>query len=382
MKKLLFVIVGLVLACFLQVVPCYATDDVLSARICIHMSVVNSADGVEVYLEGTDSARSVSLYRKTENEWAHYCDLVDDKTHVLLDSEPSCEKVQYVVVADFDGQETLRSDVVTNLYVPELEPFFPFATEEDGIVLRWGAVDGADAYFVYRYDNGEDSMPILVGETVETEFVDAESRLEDYRYFYSVRAVVKRDDRIFYSSCRPFRAFYDPIRKDTEEIATDNGISPTRRNACDSEANETTLRAVNWVLAAISDSEAKKVLGPAGWRGKNYSCSSLVSRGFISAGVPLLENSNGKFFYTDALPNVYLKSGFVEVTTDVDLITGEGLIVGDVLVNKKGTHTGMYLGSYEGNDNMLLDARKNHWVTKYNGSSYSWGRAFRYVGEP
>lgn len=363
----------------------------MSARICIPMRVVNSADGVDVYLEGTNNAKSVILYRNVSGSWEQMVELSDDKTHVLLDSKPSCVEVQYVAVVEIEGQEMLRSNLVTNVYVPEVEPFFPYATDADGIILIWQEIEGADAYFVYRYDNGEDSVPVLIGETNATEFVDGESRLEDYRYFYSVRAVVKKDRRIFYSSCRPVRAFYDPIRKDTEENGSvesnegadlDRGLVETRRNETQTETNEVTLRAVDWILAAISDSEAKKVLGPAGWSGKNYSCSSLVSRGFIAAGVPLLENSNGKFFYTDSLSTVYLKSGFVEVTADVDLKTGEGLMVGDVLVNKKASHTGMYLGSYMGDDNMLLDARKSHWVTKYNGAIYSWARAFRYVGEP
>ena len=41
----------------------------MSARICIPMRVVNSADGVDVYLEGTNNAKSVILYRNVSGSW-------------------------------------------------------------------------------------------------------------------------------------------------------------------------------------------------------------------------------------------------------------------------------------------------------------------------
>ena len=145
--------------------------------------------------------------------------------------------------------------------------------------------------------------------------------------------------------------------------------------------DDTISKAVEWILDAVEDPDATKVLGEKGWHGKNYSCSSLVSRGYIAAGVPLLEAANGKHFYTDSVAKVYQKCGFVEVTDEVNMRTGEGLRRGDVIINGKESHTGMYLGEYNGKDDMIINATGKHWITKWNGKSYNWGRAFRYIGE-
>ena len=96
--------------------------------------------------------------------------------------------------------------------------------------------------------------------------------------------------------------------------------------------------------------------------------------------MPILDATNGKHIYTDGIPNVYTKCGFTEVTDSVNLKTGEGLKRGDVLINKKVSHTGMFVGNYNGKENMLLDARQSHWVTSYNGKNYNWARVFRYTG--
>lgn len=75
--------------------------------------------------------------------------------------------------------------------------------------------------------------------------------------------------------------------------------------------------------------------------GPDYDCSSAVIASWEGAGVPVYKNGAT---YTGNMLNAFLKSGFVNVTKTINLITGEGLIRGDVLLNVK-HHTAMYMGN-------------------------------------
>lgn len=70
--------------------------------------------------------------------------------------------------------------------------------------------------------------------------------------------------------------------------------------------------------------------------GPDYDCSSLVISAYKQAGVPL------SCTYTGNMRSDMLMNGFVPAP--VDLKTGEGLRVGDVLLNEK-SHTAIYIGN-------------------------------------
>lgn len=75
--------------------------------------------------------------------------------------------------------------------------------------------------------------------------------------------------------------------------------------------------------------------------GPDYDCSSLVIHCFDKAGLPV--KTNGAT-YTGNMYNSFLKSGFVDVTSIVNVKTAEGLLRGDVLLNAK-HHTAIYCGN-------------------------------------
>lgn len=70
--------------------------------------------------------------------------------------------------------------------------------------------------------------------------------------------------------------------------------------------------------------------------GPDYDCSSLVISAYKHAGVPLTCT------YTGNMRNDMLNNGFAPAVT-VNLNTGAGLMVGDVLLNEQ-RHTAMYIG--------------------------------------
>lgn len=73
----------------------------------------------------------------------------------------------------------------------------------------------------------------------------------------------------------------------------------------------------------------------------DYDCSSAVIQAWQNAGVPV---KSGGATYTGDMKNVFLKNGFVDVTSKVNVATGAGLIRGDVLLNTV-HHTAMYCGN-------------------------------------
>lgn len=73
----------------------------------------------------------------------------------------------------------------------------------------------------------------------------------------------------------------------------------------------------------------------------DHDCSSAVIQAWQNAGVPV---KSGGATYTGDMKNVFLKNGFVDVTSKVNVATGAGLIRGDVLLNTV-HHTAMYCGN-------------------------------------
>ena len=73
----------------------------------------------------------------------------------------------------------------------------------------------------------------------------------------------------------------------------------------------------------------------------DYDCSSAVIQAWQNAGVSV---KSGGATYTGDMKNVFLKKGFVDVTSKVNVATGSGLLRGDVLLNEA-HHVAMYCGN-------------------------------------
>lgn len=74
--------------------------------------------------------------------------------------------------------------------------------------------------------------------------------------------------------------------------------------------------------------------------GADYDCSSLVITAWENAGVKV---KTAGATYTGNMYTIFLRCGFKDVTSKVNVVTGVGLQRGDVLLNKK-KHTAMYCG--------------------------------------
>ena len=94
-------------------------------------------------------------------------------------------------------------------------------------------------------------------------------------------------------------------------------------------------KAVAWAIQIANDDSHKYVLG--GW-GPHYDCASFVITAYENAGVPV--KSKGGATYCPNMKNAFLKCGFKDVTSSVNLSNGQGMLKGDVLLNES-AHTAL-----------------------------------------
>ena len=119
--------------------------------------------------------------------------------------------------------------------------------------------------------------------------------------------------------------------------------------------------------------------------GPDYDCSSLALSAYKQAGVPIDFN---KVCYTGNMQNL-IQYGFKDVTSKVNLNTGNGLQRGDILWwHKSGNqgHTAIYIGN-----NQIVHARGQSYGSPKTGDQGSeiavtpyyrgsWQHVYRYVG--
>ena len=143
--------------------------------------------------------------------------------------------------------------------------------------------------------------------------------------------------------------------------------------------------AMDWAVSIAADSshgyDQISRWGPA------YDCSSLLISAWEQAGVPV--KTKGAT-YTGNMKYVFSQTGFRDVTKQVNLKTGAGLLAGDVLLHEK-NHTAMFIGGGK-----VVQASINELGTIKGGRSgdqtggeinirgyynYPWDCVLRYAGE-
>lgn len=103
-------------------------------------------------------------------------------------------------------------------------------------------------------------------------------------------------------------------------------------------ASDVVEKAIAWALSIANDSshgyDQRNRWGP------DYDCSSLVISAFDKAGIGV---KSAGATYTGTMKKAFLKCGFKDVTSSVNMVNGSGLVRGDVLLNEV-KHTALYLG--------------------------------------
>lgn len=161
---------------------------------------------------------------------------------------------------------------------------------------------------------------------------------------------------------------YDPMD-------SDQGVYAVRRNA------------VDWMVDLCTDDSHGYSQEYRWGEEGDYDCSSAIIEAYQTAGVPVKEKGAT---YTGNMRKVFLANGFKDVTGDVNLVTGAGMIPGDVLLNEA-HHTAMYIG-----DGQEAEASINEKGTATGGTpgdqtgkeilvrsyrNYPWDCVLRFQGE-
>lgn len=139
--------------------------------------------------------------------------------------------------------------------------------------------------------------------------------------------------------------------------------------------------ALEWALQIANDDSHWYLWGGVG--PDHYDCSGFVGNALVAAQI-LPGPMYTRQFDTSIEAFVLMSHGFVEVTSQVNLRTGEGMLPGDVLLRREadGGHTEFYYGSgqqigaHSTPDNVAERASSISIVPLYQ----SWERVFRYIG--
>ena len=119
----------------------------------------------------------------------------------------------------------------------------------------------------------------------------------------------------------------------------------------------------------------------------DYDCSGAVITAYEKAGIPV--KSKGGASYTGNMLNAFKKTGFTDITSQVNLQTGDGLVRGDVLLNP-GRHTAMYIGNGQEAEASINEhgtttggqpgdqTEKEFLIRSYR--NYPWNNVLRYSG--
>lgn len=97
--------------------------------------------------------------------------------------------------------------------------------------------------------------------------------------------------------------------------------------------------AVEWAIGIAND-DSHGYDQTNRW-GPDYDCSSLVIQAWQNAGVPVKTQGAS---YTGNMYDAFIACGFIDVTSQINLPSGSGVIRGDVLLNIS-NHTAMSIGN-------------------------------------
>lgn len=123
--------------------------------------------------------------------------------------------------------------------------------------------------------------------------------------------------------------------------------------------------AVNWAIEVANDDTYGYVYGADG--PYNFDCGAFACRAYRETGLPIQRVS------TSGMKSEFVKNGFTDVKSEVNVSTGSGLVRGDVLVNP-GIHTVIYIG-----DGKIVHASNTkNGILVANYYSGSWSVVLRY----
>lgn len=161
--------------------------------------------------------------------------------------------------------------------------------------------------------------------------------------------------------------------EDIEEVITD-GEGNIIQGGSRLGSSTVVKKALEWAYQTANDDSVGYSMNPNLRNGPDYyDCSAFVIHAYRYGGLSL---SNAT--YTGNMYESFLAEGFEDVTSQVDLNTGEGMIAGDVLLNTI-EHTEIYTGNGKKIGAHTDRYAKADQVSENAYSNHPWNYVLRYV---
>lgn len=161
--------------------------------------------------------------------------------------------------------------------------------------------------------------------------------------------------------------------EDIEEVITD-GEGNIIQGGSKLGSSTVVKKALEWAYQTANDDSIGYSMNPSLRNGPDYyDCSAFVIHAYRYGGLSL---SNAT--YTGNMYESFLAEGFEDVTSQVDLNTGKGMIAGDVLLNTI-SHTEIYTGNGKKIGAHTDRYAKADQVSENAYSNHPWNYVLRYV---
>lgn len=161
--------------------------------------------------------------------------------------------------------------------------------------------------------------------------------------------------------------------EDIEEVITD-GEGNIIQGGSKLGSSTVVKKALEWAYQTANDNSIGYSMNPSLRNGPDYyDCSAFVIHAYRYGGLSL---SNAT--YTGNMYESFLAEGFEDVTSQVDLNTGEGMIAGDVLLNTI-SHTEIYTGNGKKIGAHTDRYAKADQVSENAYSNHPWNYILRYI---
>ena len=163
--------------------------------------------------------------------------------------------------------------------------------------------------------------------------------------------------------------------EDIEEVVTDENGNIIQGEGSTLGSSNVVQKALEWAMQVANDDSIGYSMNTSLRNGPDYyDCSAFVIHAYRYGGLSLSGAT-----YTGNMYESFLAEGFQDVTSEIDLTTGDGLIVGDVLLN-----TVYHTEIYSGNGKMVgARGRENiaqaDQIQEHSYSNRPWNYVLRYI---
>ncbi len=152
---------------------------------------IEEADGYEIQVSNSSNVRT----RTIELSTVGYVDKTSEGTTYTYKIRAYVKQDGIVTYSDWSAEQSIKFQSPTPLSTPQITSI---KNTENGVMLTWDVVEGAQEYWIYCYD-GPDSTQYSSFEKTSMSSYTNEKAEEGKAYYYVVFAGMSKDGKYYYS---------------------------------------------------------------------------------------------------------------------------------------------------------------------------------------